>query len=141
MNEVYAIFMALIRRFEGLRLKAYLCPAGVWTLGYGSTGPGIKKGMVWSAAEAEARMGRDAQVFVTGTQSLCPELAGKPLAAISDFSYNLGLTRLKQSTLRRRINARNWPAVRAELAKWTRGGGKVLPGLVARRAAESALLP
>ena len=132
--------LTLIRRFEGLRLKAYFCPAGVLTCGYGSTGPDIKPDTVWSKETAEARMQSDAAVFVGGTRGYCPALKGDSLAAIADFAYNLGLTRLKASTLRRKINAGDIQGGRAELQKWVRGGGRVLPGLVLRRAAEAALL-
>lgn len=132
--------LALIRRFEGLRLRAYLCPAHVVTIGYGSTGADIKPGMTWTREQAEQRMAQDAAVFERGTLALCPSLRGDRLAAIADFSYNLGLTRLKQSTLRRRLNAGDLDGARAELAKWVRGGGRILPGLVIRRATESALL-
>lgn len=130
----------LIRRFEGLRLRAYICPAGVPTIGYGATGPDVKLGLTWTADQAEGRMQRDAAVFVSATRKLCPRLDGDPQAAIADFAYNLGATRLAGSTLRRKINAGDFEGARRELAKWVRGGGKVLPGLVARRAAEAALL-
>ena len=130
----------LIRRFEGCRLRAYRCPAGVWTCGFGSTGPDIGPDTVWTLQQATDRMRQDAQLFAAGALRLCPALADNRLAAIADFAYNLGLTRLKASTLRRRILARDWPGAAAELKKWTRGGGRVLPGLVARRAAEAALL-
>lgn len=136
-----AALLDLIRRFEGLRLKAYFCPAGVLTCGYGSTGPDIKPDTTWTKEQAEARMQRDAAVFVTATRKLCPVLpAGDPLASISDFAYNLGATRLAGSTLRRKINAGDLGGARHELRKWVRGGGRVLPGLVLRREAEAALL-
>lgn len=130
----------LIRRFEGLRLSAYTCPAGVLTCGYGSTGPDIKPDTVWTVEQAEARMGLDAARFEVVARRMCPALQGDAPAAVADFAYNLGATRLKGSTLRRRINAGDMAGARAELAKWVRGGGRVLPGLVARRAAEAALL-
>lgn len=63
------------------------------------------------------------------------------LNAIVDFAYNLGVGRLQTSTLRRKINAQDWAGAKAELMRWTRGGGRVLPGLVRRREAEIALLP
>lgn len=75
-----------------------------------------------------------------GTLALCPGLGGDRLCAIADFAYNLGLGRLKASTLRRKINDEDWEGAKAELAKWVRGGGRVLPGLVLRRAAEAAIL-
>lgn len=133
--------LELIRRFEGLRLRAYYCPAGVLTCGYGSTGPDIKPDTVWTKEQAELRMRRDADVFAAGTLRLCPNLEGPALAAVADFAYNLGLTRLKGSTLRRKVNAGDWAGARVELLKWVRGGGRVLPGLVLRRQVEAALLP
>lgn len=131
---------SLVRRWEGLRLKAYRCPAGVWTCGYGSTGKDVTPKTVWTLAQAEARMNSDADVFERGTKALCPTLTGDDLAAISDFAYNLGLTRLAGSTLRRKIKAGDIPGARRELARWVYAGGKKLPGLVLRRQAEAALL-
>ena len=130
----------LIRHHEGLRLRAYYCPAGVLTCGYGSTGPDIRLDTVWTAEQAKARMLADAERFARQTLILCPGLSGGALCAISDFAYNLGLGRLRTSTLRRKVNSRDWAGARRELAKWIRGGGRVLPGLVARRADEAALL-
>lgn len=130
----------LVRQFEGLRLMPYLCPAGVWTCGWGSTGADVFPGRRWTQAYADARLEQDAAHFVSGTRILCPGLDGDALCAIADFAYNLGLGRLKASTLRQRLNAGDRAAARAELSKWVRGGGRVLPGLVLRRAAEAALL-
>lgn len=132
--------LLLIKRFEGLRLKAYYCPAGVLTCGYGSTGPDIKPDTVWTKEEAEARVSSDAALYLSATRKLCPRQTGDNLAALADFAYNLGLTRLKGSTLRRKLNAGDLAGARVELAKWVRGGGRILPGLVARRAAEAAML-
>jgi len=135
------LLTGLIRRFEGCRLRAYLCPAGVPTIGWGSTGPEVKLGQTCSQEYADARMERDALVYLAGSQATVPT-ASTPgrAAAMGDFAYNLGLTRLKASTLRKRALAGDWPGVKIELAKWNRGGGKVLPGLVARRAAEAKLV-
>jgi len=131
---------ALIRRFEGLRLKAYLCPAGVWTVGYGSTGPDVKPGVTWTKEQAEVRMQQDAEYFVSATHKLCPSQSGDNLSALADFAYNLGATRLAGSTLRRKINAGNVEGARVELRKWVRGGGRILPGLVLRRNTEASML-
>lgn len=124
----------LIKRFEGCRLKAYLCPAGVWTIGWGSTGPGIVKGVVWTQAQADARLEKDAMVYAQGAAALSPVLLfdDLKLCAIADFCYNLGVSRYKISTLRKRVNAGDWEGACTELMKWTRGGGRVLPGLVLR---------
>jgi len=131
---------ALIKRFEGCKLTPYLCPAGVWTCGWGSTGRDVMPGQPWTQDYADRRLEADALKFAKGTLMLCPGLPEAALTAIADFSYNLGLGRLRASTLRRRLNDGDMQAAARELMKWTRGGGRVLPGLVARRAAEAALL-
>lgn len=84
-------------------------------------------------------MASDALKFARGTLALCPELHGTKLCAIADFAYNLGLGALRNSTLRKRVNAGDDNAVVAELSKWVNGGGRKLPGLVRRRAAEAML--
>ena len=136
-------FFTLARQFEGCRLLPYLCPAGVWTCGWGSTGLDVFPGRRWTQLYADQRLHDDALRFAAGTLALCPGLAQESdarLSAITDFSYNLGLGRLRGSTLRKRIVAENWAAVPAELLKWVRGGGRVLPGLVLRRQAEARLV-
>jgi len=135
------LLVALIKLFEGCRLRAYLCPAGVPTNGWGTTGPDVKLGVVWDQATADARMEADALMFETASRAQCPtaDTEGRQ-AALADFAYNLGLTRLKGSTLRRRALAGDWDAVAVELNKWVFAAGKKLPGLVKRRAAEAALL-
>lgn len=140
MIDRLADLYALIKRFEGCKLMPYLCPAGVWTCGWGSTGRDVMPGQPWTQDYADRRMEADALKFAKGTLMLCPGLPESALSAIADFSYNLGLGRLRASTLRRRLNDGDMQAAARELMKWTRGGGRVLPGLVARRAAEAALL-
>lgn len=121
-------------------MTPYICPSGVWTCGWGSTGPDVFPGRPWTQAYADQRLEQDAVRFARGTLVACPDLTGDRLCAIADFAYNLGLGSLRGSTLRRRINAGDWDGARKELARWVRGGGRVLPGLVIRRAAEGALL-
>ena len=137
------VLLALIRKFEGLRLKPYLCPAGVPTVGYGHTGPEVSMAMApISGTVAEAMMLQDAEAFLRAAGKLSPILWQHPdkHAAIADFCFNLGSTRYKASTLRRRVDASDWQGAAVELRKWVRGGGRVLPGLVARREAEATLL-
>lgn len=136
LSELYT----LIKRFEGCRLRPYLCPAGVWTCGWGSTGVDVIPGRSWSQEYADRRMEADAVKFARGTLALCPSISGNDLCAIADFAYNLGLGNLRISTLRKRINAGDREAAYRELRKWVRGGGRVLPGLVKRREAEIALM-
>jgi lysozyme len=141
----------LAKRFEGFERKAkrgveitaipYICPAGFWTIGYGhlcdSKHPPITE------AEAEVYLARDLQMALAATLRYCPVLATEPegrLAAIVDFTFNLGAGRLQTSTLRRRVNQRDWVAAEQELRRWIYGGGKVLPGLVARRIEEAGYL-
>ena len=135
-----AALYELIRTFEGYRLVPYLCPAGVWTCGWGSTGPDVFPGRPWTQEYADQRMRMDALKFARGTLALCPNLKGDRLSAIADFAYNLGLGSLKASTLRRVVNAGNWDAAKVQLMRWVRGGGRVLLGLVRRREAEANLL-
>jgi lysozyme len=131
----------LVKGFENLRLKAYLCPAGVWTIGWGATGPGIMRGVVWTLDQAEARINTDVNIYLAAAAHLCPGLPEGAWVAMADFSYNLGATRLASSTLRRRILARDWVRAGVELERWVWGGGKKLPGLVTRRRVERAMLP
>lgn len=149
-----SIATELCKRFEGFRAKPYLCPAGVATIGYGSThySNGRKVTLQDSpVTEPEAKALLVVELLNTyapGVLRQCPGLL--PLAlleedwgklnAIVDFAYNLGVGRLQSSTLRRKINQQDWPGAQAELMKWVRGGGRVLPGLVTRRKAEAELL-
>ena len=135
--------LALIRKFEGLRLKPYRCPAGVPTIGYGHTGPDVRMDMPpISEPVAEAMMQQDADVFTRAAGNLSPVLwfDEDKHAAIADFCFNLGTTRYKASTLKRRVDSGDWDGAAEELRKWVWGGGRKLPGLVARRAAEAALM-
>ena len=147
-NEALNLAAGLCRQFEGLRLKPYLCPAGIPTIGYGSTRYADGRAVTLqdrpiTAAQAEdlllLTLRRD---YLAGVLKASPSLADKPraLAAIVDFAYNLGVAKYEGSTLRKRVDAGDWPGARAELGKWVRGGGQVLPGLVARRAAEAKLM-
>lgn len=143
MIERLAAFFVLIKRFEGCRLEPYICPAGVWTCGWGSTGPDVIPGNAWTQEYADERLAQDAIRFAVGTLAACPVLASEPdqrLSAITDFAYNLGVGRLRASTLRKRINAKAWDAACIELRKWVYGGGKKLKGLILRRKAEASLL-
>lgn len=137
------LLLAMIRKFEGLRLKPYLCPAGVWTCGYGHTGKDVTKDTApVSMAVAEAWLQQDAATFARAAANLSPVLWFDEAkhAAIADFCFNLGTSRYKASTLKRRVDACDWEGAQVELQKWVWGGGKKLPGLVLRRQAEARLL-
>lgn len=133
----------LIRRFEGLRLKPYLCPAGVPTIGYGHTGPRVRMDSPpITRALAEEWLLEDAEKACRAALRWSPILAGDEdrLAAIADFVFNLGAGRYRSSTLRKRVNEGDWPAAEEQLHRWVFGGGRRLPGLVLRRQAEAGLL-
>jgi len=135
--------LALIRRFEGLRLKPYRCPAGVPTVGYGHTGPDVTMESPPITPDlAEDMAHDDGQRFARAAVKLSPNLITEPdrHAAIADFCFNLGTTRYKASTLRRKVQAKEWEEAQDELRKWVWGGGRRLPGLMLRREAEAALL-
>ncbi len=138
----------LCRPFEGLRLQPYICPAGYPTIGYGTVfkpdgtkvtmeHPEITKEIAdeWLLSELQTN-------YLAGVLKASPSLLARPraLGAMTDFAYNLGVARYRGSTLRRKIDEQDWDGAKEQLALWTRGGGRVLPGLVRRRAAEAALL-
>jgi lysozyme len=147
-DEAVALAALICRPFEGLRLKPYICPAGYATIGYGTVWrpDGIQVQMDHpeiTQETAEAWLLSELRFnYLPGVLTASPGLLTHPraLAAMADFAYNLGVGRYRASTLRTRIDSRDWAGARVELAKWVRGGGRVLPGLVRRRAAEAALL-
>jgi lysozyme len=138
----------LCRRFEGYRAKPYLCPAGVATIGYGSTYYADKRKVSLDDAPMDEPTARALlmveleHTYLPGVLRNCPILATdeRRCNAIVDFAYNLGIGRLQTSTLKRKINAQDWAGAQEQIMLWTRGGGKVLPGLVKRRLAEKLLL-
>jgi lysozyme len=138
----------LCKRFEGFRSKPYLCPAGIATIGYGSTyyadGRKVTLQDAWVSEQQayDLLMHELKYTYLPGVLRLCPVLVNdeRRCNAIVDFAYNAGVGRLQTSTLRRKINAQDWDGAKEELMKWTRGGGKVLPGLVKRRQAEVSFL-
>lgn len=133
--------MDLIRAHEGLRLRAYRCPAGVWTIGWGHT-RGVDPGDEISVAEANRLLAEDvAEVERQMRTLLAPaQLSRNQSAALVSFIFNVGIGAFSRSTLCRRIRADPSDSrIRGEFMRWTRGGGRVLPGLVSRRMQEAAL--
>jgi len=140
----------LAKRFEGFhrvpradpgRAHPYICPAGYWTIGYGHLCD--PKHLPITEAEAEGHLAADLRTALNATLRYCPVLATEPegrLAAIVDFTFNLGAGRLQTSTLRRRVNQREWVAAATELRRWVYGRGRVLAGLIGRRDAEAIWL-
>ena len=137
---------ALAQRFEGLYLSPYLCPAGVPTIGYGATY--YEDGSRVTLFDAPITRERAMEllqwmvrtVYLPTVMRLCPGIDNPSrLAALIDFTFNLGGNALKSSSLRRKVNAGMWSAVPTELRKWVMAAGRRLRGLVIRREAEAAL--
>ena len=146
-TEALALVMRLCMVAEGLFLRPYLCPAGVPTIGYGSThyldGRAVRLSDPAITREHALHLLRYKILteYMPGVLRVCAAIDSPGrLAALTDFAYNLGLGRLRASTLARCVNAGRWDAVPAELRKWVLGGSRRLPGLVKRREAEIALI-
>lgn len=144
---------ALVKPFEGYHrrlpdggCKAYPDPGTggePWTIGYGSTGPTIGPDTCWTLEQAEAALDEHMWQFLYGVLALSPGLINDPprrLAAILSFAYNCGLGNYRISTLRKRVNARNWDGACTEIVKWNKAAGRVLAGLTRRRLAEAEFL-
>ena len=131
--------LALLKEFEGCELTAYTCPAGVLTIGYGSTGPHVKPGMTISEAEAETLLKQDLTRFEKGiSEQINIPLDQCEFDALVSWAFNCGLGATGDSTLRRRLNAGETKSTvfAEELPRWTSGG---MAGLVRRRDAEVKL--
>lgn len=135
--------LELIKHFEGFYSKAYRCPAGVWTIGWGHTGLQHKDGTVYPGrtvckAEAEELLRYDLRQFEARVKRFVQvEVTQGMFDALVSFDFNTGA--LHKSTLLKKLNAGDEAGAAREFDKWTRGGGKVLKGLVRRRAAERKL--
>ena len=155
----------LMHRYEGCRNRPYLCPAHIWTIGYGHVLyqqqirlPMVKKegdnvqvrkdyplvegdNRVWSKEEINQLFAADVGRFERGVLRLIPGVDGRQGAfdAMVSFAFNAGLGNLQRSQIRIRANRGDWRGAAEALMDWTKGGGKVLPGLVKRREAERAL--
>jgi lysozyme len=136
------ILIKLIKDSEGCKLKAYKCPAGIWTIGYGQT-KGVKEGMVWTQQQA------DEDIIKTALQAFNEAIKASPIlttanmekqAAIADFVYNLGITNYNKSTLKLMVDKGNWVSASTEIKKWNKSNGTILNGLVKRRQLEADLL-
>ncbi len=131
--------LELVKQFEGCKLKAYVCPAGILTIGYGSTGKHVKPGMVITKDQAEELLRSDLRRFEDCVAEAAPTATDNQFSAMVSFAFNVGCGAFEESTLLRMHRAGKYGSAEAQFGRWTRGGGRVLPGLVRRRAAEAAL--
>lgn len=144
---------ALIKPFEGYHkrlpdggCKAYPDPgtgAEPWTIGWGCTGPDIKQDTVWTLEQAQDRLEAEVRHFAHGVLKLSPTLANESpqrFAAIISFAFNCGLGNYRISTLKKKVDSKDWIEAQKEILKWNKAAGRVLKGLTIRRQAEAQML-
>lgn len=131
--------LSLIKASEGCRLIAYQDDRGIWTIGWGHTGPEVHKGLVWSQSQADAAFLADVNSHAKGVQALAPSLTQGQLDALTSFAYNVGLHDLKGSTLLKLHNAGLYLEAAMEFPKWVHSGTHIDRGLVIRRAKEKLM--
>lgn len=130
----------LVKKFEGRMLQSYRCPAGVWTIGYGATGPEVGPGMRWTIKQAEDDLLERLGKFGADVDELVKvPMTDNEYGALVCFAYNVGIGALRGSTLLRVLNEGKREDAAEQFARWNKAGGKVLEGLTARRAAERTL--
>lgn len=136
--------VVLIKEFEGCKLTAYPDPGSgndPWTIGWGSTGEGIRKGVTWTQAQADTRLMLDVAKFANDIAKLLGTVrtTDNQRAAMISLAYNIGFKAFASSTLLRKHTAGDYAGAAAEFARWNKAAGKVMAGLTRRRAAEAAL--
>jgi len=133
----------LIHSFESCKLTAYPDPGSVdghpWTIGWGSTGPGIAKGVVWTQAQADERFKADLGRFEKAVALMAPVTTQNQFDALVSFAYNVGLAALNDSTLLRLHKSGDYVGAKDQFSRWDKNDGRVMKGLTRRRAAEAAL--
>lgn len=137
--------LVLVKRFEGFYSEAYLCPAGVWTIGYGHT-RGVRRGQTVAEKEAEAMLQQDlAEAAQDVERLIAVPMTDNQFAALVSFVFNVGVGNFQASTLRRKLNIGNYEEIPFELNRWVKatdpvsGKKRTLRGLVLGRAAEGGL--
>lgn len=130
--------IALVKRWEGCKLTAYKCPAGVLTIGYGHV-QDVREGQTITQHQAEVILESDLEIYESTVRRLAPNATENETAALTSFAFNLGTAALERSTLLRKFLAGDKAGAADEFGKWVFAAGKRLPGLVSRRAAEREL--
>lgn len=138
-RRINAAGLALIKEFEGCRLEAYRDAVGIWTIGYGSTGPHVHPNSRITPQEAEALLLSDLERFERAVDEASPQATDNQFAAMVALAFNIGISALLRSTVLREHKAGNHEAAARAFGLWSKAGGKTLAGLVRRRAAESDL--
>jgi lysozyme len=132
--------LELTKSFEGLRLEAYQDVGGVWTIGYGHTGPDLLAGMKISQADADAMLRADLSVAVACvSRGVTEKISQAQFDAMTDFCFNVGRGNFLQSSLLRKVNVGDFEGAAAQFLLWVNAGGKRVEGLERRRQAERAM--
>ncbi len=132
--------LAMTKSFEGCILAAYQDAGGVWTIGYGHTGPEVHEGLVWTQEEAEAAIVDDCDVAAACVNAaVTAPIVQCQFDALTDFCFNCGRENLLESTLLKMLNRSEFIAAEAQFGLWVYVGDEVADGLVRRRAAEARM--
>lgn len=138
MKNAIDLTVEMVKQFEGCRLAAYRCPAGVWTIGWGET-LGVKEGDVWTQEQADEELRRRVAQFLFATLKRCPQLlteADERLAACTSLAYNIGVGAFGASSVRRKTARYDYQGGADAFLLWNKAAGRVLRGLTLRRQAE-----
>jgi len=138
-RRINAAGLALIKEFEGCRLDAYKDAVGIWTIGYGSTGPHVHPGDHITPQEAESLLQADLERFEQAVDQAAPGATANQFAAMVALSFNIGISALLRSTVLREHKAGHHEAAAQAFLMWSKAGGRTLAGLVRRREAEANL--
>ena len=130
----------LIKKYEGCKLEAYKCPAGIWTIGYGHTDANVTSGTKITQEQANKLFNQDIKKFEKGVEQMVKVLINQnQFDALVSFSFNLGLGALQNSTLLKKLNAKDYQGAANEFDRWVYAGNKKLEGLIRRRREEKEL--
>src|SRR6266853_1409476 len=141
-SAVIAALLPVLHIAEGCKLQAYQDAVGVWTIGWGHTGPEVHEGLVWTQSQADSQLGLDMLVHyqeLVSSYSRIVDMSPARQAALLDFVYNEGIGQFQSSTLRKDLLLGKLDDVPTQLLRWDVAGGKILAGLDRRRKAECAL--
>ena len=140
MNDINQAGIDLIKSFEGCKLTSYLCPAGVWTIGWGHTGPEVVEGLVWTQEQADNALLDDLESAEHSVNSyVTSAINDNQFSALVSFVFNLGAGSLHQSTLLKKLNACDFDGAANEFLKWDFVDGQPNSGIARRRYAERSL--
>lgn len=138
--QINELGLDIIRESESLELEAYVCPAGVLTIGYGHTGPDVYHGQFITEAQANELLAQDVAFAEHGVLNLAPpDLTSNQFSALVSFVFNVGVGAFENSTMLRKLSAGDDQGAANEFPRWNKSRGRVLNGLVRRRAAEQEL--